>query len=314
MFVDPTFRRALTVCLAALSCVLVAGGTARPAVAGTEGAVAAARAGAILGEFSQGALDAADLCAAAIDAAERDYRMPSKLLRAISLGESGRWLEDEGRSVSWPWTVTNGGSGQYFPTKQAAIAEVRRLWGKGERNIDVGCMQINLRAHPEAFDTLESAFDPQTNVAYSADFLDKLREQQGSWQMAVGYYHSATPELNKRYRDKIADLWNKLLRNPEPAPRSMVAAIPRPVRPQTMARLTAPPANATPFFLSLVNRAPGTSPARQASISPAGSGSIASGRPGVPGQPQGRSLSQYRSGAVAASSLAPLGSVRIVAD
>ncbi len=296
--------------------VMLALGASVGHATGKEPPVAARTAG-IQGDFRQGALDAADLCAAAIDAAERDYGMPSRLLRAISLGESGRWMEEEGRSVSWPWTVTNGGAGQYLPTKQAAIAHVRSLWAKGERNIDVGCMQINLRAHPEAFDTLEQAFDPETNVSYSADFLDRLREREGSWQMAVGYYHSATPELNKRYRDKISGLWAKLQNEPEPAPRSRVASInrpPRPAGPVTVARLTVPPANASPFFLSMVNRAPGMSTAKPASPQPASSGSILAGRPAASGQMQGRGLLDYRNGALPASGRLPVGSVRIIAN
>ncbi len=272
---------------------------------------------AIAGDYKRNALDAADLCAAAIDIAERDYGMPNKMLRAISLGESGRWMEEEGRSVSWPWTVTNGGGGQYFPTKQAAIAHVRLLQARGERNIDVGCMQINLRAHPDAFESLTEAFDPETNVAYSADFLDRLRTREGSWEKAVGYYHSATPELNKRYRDKISGLQAKLLRSPEPQPRTQLATLARPQRPVTVARLTVPPANASPFFLSMVNRAPGVTTARSseaASSGAASQASILSGRPAAPGQIMGRGLADYRAGALGRNSQTPLGLARIVAN
>jgi hypothetical protein len=61
-----------------------------------------------------------------------------------------------------------------FPTKAKAIAHVRELQARGVRNIDVGCMQINLRHHPNAFPDLETAFDPEMNTAYAAQFLNGL--------------------------------------------------------------------------------------------------------------------------------------------
>src|SRR3546814_15246449 len=68
------------------------------------------------------------------------------------------------------------GRGRFLPSKAAAIEEVRRLQARGIRNIDVGCLQVNLHYHPDAFASLETAFDPEANAAYAADFLVRLRE------------------------------------------------------------------------------------------------------------------------------------------
>ena len=54
---------------------------------------------------------------------------------------------------------------------------VRKLQRRGVRNIDVGCMQVNLRYHPKAFKSLGQAFDPRANAAYAAGFLRKLRDK-----------------------------------------------------------------------------------------------------------------------------------------
>ena len=35
---------------------------------------------------------------------------------------------------------------------------------RGVRQVDVGCMQINLQSHPHAFASLEDAFDPGSNA------------------------------------------------------------------------------------------------------------------------------------------------------
>jgi hypothetical protein len=101
------------------------------------------------------------------------------------------------------------GQGRYLPTKEAAIQEVRELQARGIGNIDVGCMQVNLYYHPDAFFSLEQAFDPASNVAYAGRFLRSLFEDSGAWDEAAGRYHSATPELKDPYRDKVVQIWNR---------------------------------------------------------------------------------------------------------
>jgi soluble lytic murein transglycosylase-like protein len=149
------------------------------------------------------------MCAAAVAAAEQAARLPVRLLRAVSLAESGRWDPDAKASFAWPWTVTSGGTGQYFPDKAAAIAHVKRLQAKGVKNIDVGCMQVNLMHHGRAFGDLEEAFDPIHNVLYAAAFLKELRQERNSWSGAVATYHSADPERGNTYSEKVFALWHK---------------------------------------------------------------------------------------------------------
>lgn len=148
------------------------------------------------------------LCAAETARFESLYGIPSKLLDAISIVESGRYDREAKASVAWPWTVTSGGSGKYFPTKAEAVAEVRRLKAKGVTNIDVGCMQINLHYHPKAFDSIDEAFEPASNVAYAARFLKGLFGATNHWVTAASYYHSQTPSLAAAYRERLMKVWN----------------------------------------------------------------------------------------------------------
>lgn len=136
--------------------------------------------------------------------------VPNGLLRAISMAESGRWSKKDKIVRAWPWTVTSGGPGTYFPSKQAALAEVRRLQAKGVKNIDVGCMQVNLHYHGEHFGSIEEAMDPDINAAYAARFLTQLKNDAGSWNQAAGYYHSRTPERTAYYRSKVEKFWAQL--------------------------------------------------------------------------------------------------------
>ncbi|HIJ61699.1 MAG TPA: transglycosylase SLT domain-containing protein [Rhodospirillaceae bacterium] len=137
--------------------------------------------------------------------------IPRRLLHAISLVESGRWDADRRASFAWPWTVTAEGEGRYLPTKRAAVDEVRRLQADGVRNIDVGCMQVNLQAHPDAFSSLDEAFEPATNVAYAAQFLIDLFRTAGDWPTAGAWYHSQTPELASGYKAKLMTTWTQAL-------------------------------------------------------------------------------------------------------
>ncbi len=149
------------------------------------------------------------LCARAVAQAERAAGIPPHLLQAIALAESGRTSKQHQARLAWPWTVMAEGNGRYLPTKEAAVATVEALQSRGVRNIDVGCMQVNLRYHPDAFAGLAQAFDPTANAAYAARFLKDLHRETGSWTAAAGRYHSATPEYNGPYRAKVTKLWQQ---------------------------------------------------------------------------------------------------------
>jgi hypothetical protein len=149
------------------------------------------------------------MCAKATNLIERQEGVPRQLLRAISKVESGRFHQKKKIVMAWPWTVMAEGRGRYLPTKAAAIAEVEGLKARGIRNIDVGCMQVNLYYHPDAFANLNQAFDPVANVAYAASYLRSLRYEEGSWSKAVARYHSADPGRYKQYRMKVHVAWRQ---------------------------------------------------------------------------------------------------------
>ncbi|WP_420349299.1 transglycosylase SLT domain-containing protein [Pelagibius sp.] len=160
-----------------------------------------------LGDSGQKPEDPWDLCRQGIAAAERDHQLPPLLLGAIAKTESGRWHEDRAARLAWPWTVMAEGKGRFLPSKQAAIDMVKALRARGVQNIDVGCMQVNLYHHSDAFEDLEAAFDPQRNAAYAAGFLAELRSEARSWTRAVGHYHSRTILRANAYRAKVFKAW-----------------------------------------------------------------------------------------------------------
>ncbi len=157
----------------------------------------------------QGFGDPWKICESEVLRAERSFALPGRLLSAISLAESGRWNPDKKENIAWPWTVTSQGQGKFFPTKEKAVAFVRRLQGRGVTNIDVGCMQINLYYHRAAFPSLEHAFDPDSNADYAARLLKDNFKKARSWTQAAADYHSTTPDLNRAYKLKVLSIWNR---------------------------------------------------------------------------------------------------------
>jgi hypothetical protein len=160
-------------------------------------------------------LSAQDQCDVYFTRYERKQALPSRILKAIATQESGRWNATYKRHQAWPWTINVQGKGFYFPTKAKAVAEVRRLQAQGIESIDVGCMQVNLRYHPDAFNDLEAAFDPATNVSYAAKLLRTQYERFSSWKRAVAAYHSGgadSPAAQLRGRDyasRVLRYWRK---------------------------------------------------------------------------------------------------------
>ncbi len=149
-----------------------------------------------------------DSCERAISAAERRVSTAPGLLRAIGMVESGRTDKRTGTRRPWPWTVTAEGVGSYYPGKDEAIEAVRALQARGVSSIDVGCMQVNLLWHPDAFRSLDDAFDPAVNAAYAARFLQALYGKLHGWSEAAAAYHSLTPSLGAEYGKLVLAVWS----------------------------------------------------------------------------------------------------------
>jgi hypothetical protein len=148
-------------------------------------------------------------CRPAIAAAEQAGAIPRLLLAAIAKVESGRRDPSSGVVAPWPWTINAEGQGSFYDTKAQAIAAVRALQARGVQSIDVGCMQVNLMHHPNAFASLDQAFDPAANATYAAHFLNDLHAQSNDWLRATGQYHSSTPELGAAYQTQVAAAWTQ---------------------------------------------------------------------------------------------------------
>jgi hypothetical protein len=142
-------------------------------------------------------------CRAAAQVAEQEVGLPAGLLFAIGEVETGRQNVSTGQIEPWSWSTNMAGVSHYFGSETEAIDWTAMQLALGQRSIDVGCFQINLMHHPEAFITLEEAFDPLANARYAARFLLSLYRRSANWQVATAQYHSADPSRGGPYGARV---------------------------------------------------------------------------------------------------------------
>lgn len=149
-------------------------------------------------------------CDSAARNAARRYDVPLDIMLSIARVESGRGT----RQDPWPWTINSEGKGYWFETKQDAIDFASDQLAAGSANFDIGCFQINLQWHPDAFASLEDALDPATNADYAARFLASLFQSDGDWKSAVAAYHSRSADLGQTYVALVEDAFANRLQTP----------------------------------------------------------------------------------------------------
>ena len=166
------------------------------------------------------------LCTVALRLAERRYHLPSGLLVSVARAESGRPIKSLTDVRPWPWTINADGTGLFFDSKAAAISWMQDQ-APNHSLVDVGCMQVDLHYHPNAFISMDDAFDPTANADYAARLLVHLHrsEAHGRWDIAIGLYHSHTSQLAAEFRDRVELLSADLMyRGPIGVPRSVRSA------------------------------------------------------------------------------------------
>ena len=133
--------------------------------------------------------------------AERQLNIPSGLLVAISLVESG-----EGGAPS-PFAMSVQGRSIYARSSGDAVRHLRDKKGKLLNNVYVGCMQLSLAAHRTSFEPVERIVQPRDNVYYAGRLLLRLHGEQGSWKTAVARYNGGSLRQAQSY---VCKIWQHL--------------------------------------------------------------------------------------------------------
>jgi len=132
--------------------------------------------------------------------------IPEGLLLGIGKTEAGRIIDKKELRV-WPWTVNHAGKSLFFDNKKQMKNYVLKHLTKGDNNLDVGCMQVNLKWHKHNFKQVNDMISPEPNISYAASFLVQLKNKYGNWNEAIKNYHSSDPDKNKPYLDKVLSFW-----------------------------------------------------------------------------------------------------------
>jgi soluble lytic murein transglycosylase-like protein len=111
--------------------------------------------------------------------------VPLGVLYAVGLTESGR------KSKLHPYALNIEGETVFAKSRDDALAIFLNARKKGKKLIDLGCMQVNHYYHGANFRSPAEMLIPEKNIVYAARFLKQLKQEQGSWTMAVARYHAS---------------------------------------------------------------------------------------------------------------------------
>jgi len=147
-------------------------------------------------------------CEKTIESIELQTEIQKGLLLSIGKAEAIRKINN--KYIIWPWTINHAGKSMFFDTKKQMTNYVLKNLKNNDFNIDVGCMQINIKWHKNNFKKITDMFEVNPNVSYVASFLQQLKNKHGSWNKAIKHYHSSDPKKNKPYLIKVKSFWKKL--------------------------------------------------------------------------------------------------------
>ena len=132
-----------------------------------------------------------NLCENTIESVEIQTEIPKGLLLGIGKAEAIRKIKN--KFVIWPWTINHAGKSMFFDTKKQMRNYVFKNLKRNDFNMDVGCMQINIKWHKNNFKKISDMFEVNPNISYAASFLQQLKNKHGSWDNAIKSYHSSDP-------------------------------------------------------------------------------------------------------------------------
>lgn len=135
------------------------------------------------------------------------------LIWAVAMVESKRTFTEGAEKVVRPdnWVITvRGKAHRYNDRVEMAQALSRLLETEPLKDIDVGVMQINLHWQRDKYVNVYDLTDPVVNLVVGARVLKKAMDSTKDLELAIGRYHSWTPERARNYAKKVKCMRNQL--------------------------------------------------------------------------------------------------------
>lgn len=130
--------------------------------------------------------------------------IPSSVLYAVALQESG--VRRGGRLIPWPWSLNVAGQSRRYGNRADACAGLHQaLLQVPPTRIDAGLGQINLGYQQHRYTQPCDVLDPYANLAMAAEILREQHTPGEDWLLAIGRYHRpAGGEPAARYRRSVS--------------------------------------------------------------------------------------------------------------
>lgn len=133
--------------------------------------------------------------------AERKMNIPSGLLVAIALVESGQ------DGAPHPFAMSVQGRALFARNATEAARYLRDSRGQLKPNTYVGCMQLSVATHRGQFQPVDRIVEPRENVFYAGRLLVRLHGEEGSWKSALARYNGGSPRSAQGY---VCKIWQHL--------------------------------------------------------------------------------------------------------
>ena len=140
------------------------------------------------------------------------YGLDPVVLYAVALQES-RTLRPDGVARPWPWTLRSSRDGpQSYENLDDARAALEALLADGERNVDIGLMQVNWGMNGYRAERASDLLIPRHNVMVGARILrDAMVVHDGDLAKALeDYHHRPDSERGQRYSAEVRRRLEKL--------------------------------------------------------------------------------------------------------
>lgn len=134
------------------------------------------------------------------------YGLDPYVLYAVALTESARIRNDFAQP--WVWALNREGKSLYPESAAEALHQIRHQLKAGNRNIDIGLMQVNLRWHRHRVGRIEDLLDPATNLELGAQILQEaIATVPDDPILGVGRYHAwSNPSEARKYGHRVLRL------------------------------------------------------------------------------------------------------------
>ncbi|PWC76135.1 lytic transglycosylase [Azospirillum sp. TSH64] len=150
---------------------------------------------------AQSATQSKESCVTHAVEAEQKLGIPSGMLVAIALIESGQ------DGAPHPFAMSVQGRPYYARNVSDAARHLRDHRGQLRSNTYVGCMQLSVASHRGEFQPLEKIVEPRDNVFYAGQLLVRFHGEEGNWKTALTRYNGSSGRRAQAY---VCKIWQSL--------------------------------------------------------------------------------------------------------